>query len=305
MLDEQVPPASKSDMPRLPRERYLKQRFPAESINLLQFLEIRDCELGHLVAERNSVLGRVAVPSQRLVYDINFLRTGEACIKLVGKAHPELAATITKEMAVKQRQLPNVIWQAILGGPEFRKFWRFGGSPLPAIMPSQADVLLAIRQLDQDAERWLNGDYRVDESRFEHQLDVIRGGDGGLQLRAWETLEGKFDAADAILAAREARRPLCFPGMHPPAANIFGNVVQEMLIQGIQPWVAQLNRQYYSLFPAVRSLEKVLAPGEPPAYRVWRHARGVALEHATHALLRHVDRLQPLLAQCNLLPQVR
>ena len=289
----------------MPRERFLKRRFPAETINLLQFLEIRDCELGHLVAERNSVLGRVAVSSQRLVYDLNFLRAGAACIKAIGKDHPKLAAIINKEMAKKRRELPAVIWQAIPGGTEFRKFWRFGGSPLPSHLPPDGAELLAIRQLTQDAKAWLDGDYRVNAGQLEHQLDIIRHGSGGLQLRSWQTLSNKLDIASLILADRQARRPLCYPGMHPRAATIFGNVVQEMFIGRIQPWVAKLNRRYYQLFPAVRSLEQTLAAGEPAAYKQWRHQRDKALDYAMHAVLRHVNQLQPFLAQCSLMPQVR
>jgi len=305
VLDQPVPDITQVAIPRLPDARNLRVDFHHETINILQFLEIRDCELGHLVAERNSVLGKVAVPSQRLVYEINLLRTGDACLKVLGKDHSKLAGKLKRELEDTRRDLPRYIWQATLGSPEFRQFWHYGAAPLPAGFGSDDAVITALRRLDGDAGRWLSGDYEVDSDRLEQTLDVIRGGDAGLQLRAWETLGQKLDTATAILDARLARRPLCFKGMHPRSADIFGTVVQEMFIGRVQPWTAKLNRHYYQLFPEIRNLERTLAPGEPAAYSAWRKARDASLAQAIASIVRHVNSLQPLLTQCNLIPATR
>jgi len=292
-------------MPRLPAVRDLRREAPTESISILEFLQIRQCELQQLVAARNSSLGKLARPSQRLVYQLNFLRTGEACLARMGESHPELSAILARALEQKRQQLPEFIWQATLGGEEFRSFWRFGGGSLPPTFDSDGTLSPALEQLLEDARRWLRGDYRVDEARLERLLGRIADGNGGVQLRAWMQLSNKLSTASAIVDARLARRPLCFKEMHPPAADIFYTVVKEVFVRRIQVWAATLNSRYYELFPVIRRFEELLAPGEPPAYGACRAARDEALSHAMLALKRHVTSLHPAMDQCKLMPARR
>ncbi len=88
----------------------------------------------------------------------------------------------------------------------------------------------------------------------------------------------------------------------PPAADILDNVVRDVLIGEIQPWVARLNSRYYELFPRIRQLELLLSAGEPPAYAHWRSERDEHLDYATRAPARHAEALMPVFDQCELGP---
>ena len=237
-----------------------------------------------------------------MVYEIDFLRTGEKCLELIGDDHPKLTTTLKSALQQKKHELPALIWQATLGGEEFRDFWKFGSRPLPERFDSDGALILALHQLEQETGRWLAGDYRIDAARLEHQLHVVRQGNGGVQLRAWSELSNRLDMATEILRARRARRPLCFKGMHTPTADIFGNVVREVFIERIQAWSARLDARYYEVFPEVRRLERQLTAGEPAAYRTWRLDRDASLHDRRAALARHVEALRPFLVQCNLMP---
>nr|WP_256384204.1 DUF3080 family protein [Photobacterium toruni] len=61
-------------MPRYPRTHALKQPIADITIGLLNAYELRQCGLFQLIAERNSVLGKVQDKTRRLRYELLFLK---------------------------------------------------------------------------------------------------------------------------------------------------------------------------------------------------------------------------------------
>lgn len=276
----------------------------AQSLDVIEFLQISRCELQQIVAERNSVLGKLAEPSYRLAYELRFLELGETCLDLVGDDHPALAQTLRQTLEQKRAHLPALVWRATLGGPEFRLFWQAGNGPLPEGFESGGETELALTRLIGFARGWLGGDYHYDVELVEASLRTISRARAGQLLKGWTLLGARLDVATRILEARAHGKPLCFPGMKTRDADIFYNVVRADFVGDIQVWAASLNSRYYELMPPVRDLESLLAVGEPATYASWRGQRDAALDSQTSALARHVQALNPLLDQCGLLPTV-
>ena len=126
VLKEPVPDLFSSEEIEFPRRRDLQVSFQSHSIDLLEFLTLKDCELQKIVAERNSSLGRLALPSQQLVSELRFLKTGATCLSIL--KDETFADELTAVLLEKQEELAGRIWQATLAGPEFRAFWRFRSS---------------------------------------------------------------------------------------------------------------------------------------------------------------------------------
>ena len=302
VLDQRSQRVAENSFPRLPAVRALRLEPAQENIELLDFLRLRRCELQQVVAERNSSLGRLARPSQRLVHEIDFLRLGDACLEAIRDDYPELAADLQRVLASKRADLPVAIWQATVGGEEFRDFWQARSGPLPLAFEEDSALLQSLEQLSGDIQRWRAGDYTVDSTRLEHQLDVIRRGSGGQQLLAWSKIHNSLNAASNVVRDRIERRPLCFKGMQTPKANILNTVIREWFIGRVQRWAAGLNARYYEEWPVVRALEGQLADVQPSAYVQWREQRDTFIEQARGALAGHVEALRPLLEACQLLP---
>ena len=299
VLDESVAqPAMSSSLPRLPRVRDLVMTLETGSVNPIEYLQLGDCELQNLIAKRNSSLGKLALPSQRLVYELNFLRLSGDCQAQLNDQ--ELSAYLQEVTEKKRELLPSLIWQATLGSKEFRELWKYRKlSELPALDPQ---VELTLSRLNNYIDAWLAGDYRVDSARLEAQLSIIRWGNAGEHLSQWMIFSDELAMGTAILNSRLAKQPLCFKDMKTKVADRFHTLVRQFLIGSIQPQVARLNRDHYSLFPLLRSLEGKLSIGEPSAYTAWREQRDLLLDHSVSALSRHVRSLEPLLKQCGYLP---
>lgn len=306
VLEVDVPEAETPLLIAQPAPREILVELAQPKIDMLEFLRMTDCHLQRLVAHHNSSLGKFARPSQRLVYELEFLQHGAACeASLLAGGRGELARKLAAVIQQKRRQLPKVIWQATLGAGELRAFWKAPTMLDDYPAATGAEVPNAMAQLLRRVERWLGGDWEIDATGFERELQLLRAGDGGALWQAWQLLAGELDRGSALLSRRQAERPLCYNGKSNRRADILLNVVRQKFIAELQPWAVALNRRRYELLPAVRALEKLLAAAEPGNYRTWREQRDRQFKQAFSAPRRHVAALQPLLEQCGLAPGSR
>ena len=256
-----------------PVRRELRLERAQVSIDLLDFLALQDCGLQEVVARRNSALGKVAPASSRLVFDLEFLRLAPACLEnLSGEAEAELHEAVATAAAQKRAALPAAIWQALLGGAEYREFWStpMAMSDYPQAANLPVDEVL--RKLLGSVDRWLGGDYTVDRQQLEVRLQRLASGDGGALLAAFELQARQLRQLDGMLVERFEAAPLC-PGAASARAEPLRNVVTRFFIGAIQAWSARLNARQLELMPLVQRLEARLASGEPGAFRQWRMQR--------------------------------
>src|SRR5690554_4307827 len=77
VLDEQTTAQSVTRVPRRPVQ-HNRLALPQADINLLELLRLDQCRIGLTVAQKNSSLGRVALPSQQLLMELELLTHGSA-----------------------------------------------------------------------------------------------------------------------------------------------------------------------------------------------------------------------------------
>ena len=80
LLGENVKGAEKLVSSSLPRQVVVSQESSVASIDLLDFLALSSCKLQQIVAQRNSVLGKVAPGSQKLINELLFLNLAPECL---------------------------------------------------------------------------------------------------------------------------------------------------------------------------------------------------------------------------------
>ncbi len=300
-LDTEIGPAS-SALPALPRSRDLRIDLLPGSLNILDMLELADCRLNITIGKSNSSLGKLATHSQRLLLELEFLERAPECIdSLDPESQAELIATLETAAADKRRQLAARIWNATLGGPEFREFWkrpsRLGDYPAG----TAAAVPTALERLGQLSNAWLSGDYGRGHDELEPLLGTVRSGDGGALLAALELQQQSLLGADPALQAR-LERPLCFGNSPSPEGQVFDTVVRKFFVGEVQPWSVKLERRRLALLAPVAELEASLGEISPPAYRDWRVQRDDLLASSTVAPRRHATALAELLESCGLRP---
>lgn len=288
--------------PRFPAPRDLRVDSPRETVDILDLWSMRECALHGVVAQKNSSLGRVAQPSTRMFHELDFLRLAPACIDallLAGKE--ELAATLSEVRSRKEARLPGIIWQGVLGGGEYQRFWklpqRLGEYP-------SADSLVsdqALEALAGDVQRWLGRDYRFEAAEVETNLQALAAGDGGSIYKS-AVLQARYLARiDTALKRRLQAGPVC-KSAQDETARILDTVVRKYFVGVIQPWSVRLQARAYQL-DAAREIETLLASGQPQAFAVWRVDRDRLIATALRAPRSHVEALLPVMRECGMAPK--
>ncbi|MBC7184704.1 MAG: DUF3080 family protein, partial [Marinobacter sp.] len=83
----------------LPRRRDRVLAMPDLDMGMLDFLSLYGCELQYVVGEKNSVLGRVMQPLNRLRYEIRFIEAARDC--LPGIEDEDLAEELEEAVQAK------------------------------------------------------------------------------------------------------------------------------------------------------------------------------------------------------------
>ena len=302
LLESDIPMRAHVEIPQMPRIGEVRFEPPRAGVDILEFLRLGDCELQQWIAERNSSLGRFAPASQRLIYELNFLRLADICIQALTEDHPSLAEELNSVREQKHETLPRLIWQSVLAGPEFRDYWRHRHSHWSQL--NQPEVTGALEYLDSQVSRWLVGNYEVSGPRLESALSTLRTGDGGTLLGGSREVMGSLVQANQMIESRLARRALCFEGMVTTRRDILRNVV-ELYTGPVQQGINQLVEARYGQIKVIRRIETRLADAEPMAYATFRRKRDALLASATESSKEHAEALRPLLTQCGLLPSER
>jgi len=297
-----VTPAATEDQspPGLPAPRAMHLQLAAGNIGALDFLALSGCAVQITIGKRNSSLGRLARDSQSLLLDLEYLQLAPACIDYQRKlGESELADTLEQAWELKRRQLPAAIYNATLGGDEYREFWKKPAYPDTSYPGNTSSaVIVSLEAVNNNVRRWLAGDFTAANRGFEILLGEVATGDGGALMQALAAQAGALDTANRTLQQRLDKGPLCYAGIRPAAADILPNVVGKYFIEGIQPRAAELNRRYHELLPPLGELEEMLKNVLPGAYETWRRQRAEDLARWVAAPRQHIEQLQALQQPC-------
>ena len=300
-LDVEIRPEGEP-LPALPRSRDLHIDLLPGSIDMLDLLSLHRCELNITIGKSNSSLGKLATDSQRLLLELEFLALAPACIDSLDPGNDdELIALLQQGQREKRQQLPGRIWNATLGGPEFRAFWKRPRSLGDYPSGTGNAVPDAVIHLAQLTRAWLSGDYRAGRGQLEPLLDQVRRGDGGALLAALDLQQRGLRGANPAVRTR-IESPLCFGGVPSREGEIVNNVVRKFFAGEVQPWSVRLQRRRRQLMAPVEELETLLAGVSPGAYREWRARRDRLLASGIEAPRRHARSLAELLETCGLRP---
>jgi hypothetical protein len=298
-LEASAQPPARPAYPRPPRPGALRLPIASDSLDTLDFLALSGCAVQVTIGRRNSSLGRMAAPSQRLLLELEYLRLAPACVEqLRAEGRSSLADTLDNAWRLKQSQLPALLFNATLGSEEYRAFWQAAATPggFPRVTTTAAEQ--ALSGVNSLARRWLGGDYRADNLDFERLLGEVGGGGGGRLLGAMALQASWLEAANESVRERMARGPLCAPGTRHAAADILPVVVEKYFVGDIQPRSAAMHRDSFQLSPPARELETLLQDVLPEDYRAWQARRDDTLAWAEGAPRRHVEQLLAIQAPC-------
>lgn len=255
VLDQPIPEFERQSPPRKPRARELQVDIEPLSIGVLDYWGFRRCGLAEILAERNSVLGRVMPPSQHLHMDGRLLIQLEHCREVLeDETLSQLAGELREQ---KLEQWPARYWNATVASPDLRRFWSPSTRPLaPGKAPSYREIESALAYLGQlPARRQLELWPSLSELE-RHYERLGRDRLGGKLLQSLQLGNDYLEAASQMLEQARAERSLCPHGQPLQELEYARNVMTTVFIANIQPWMAAVERRSRTTLAAYNDLVK-------------------------------------------------
>ena len=318
-------------LPKLADSATLKQAIEGVNINLREFYALQDCELGTVVAERNTSLGKSQLPSQRLVYEsklLNVLKSCEAALTKENESNQRnaaLAATIASWREQKTQDYSKTWANLVQGSQELRLalntperlfsvennkdalssvnalYYINSLSNKELLLSDMYSSNTASSDTETEATNENNSESIIESSELEQQLKIIRS--ARLPATLWHTQQTLTQNLSLLtdMLETELDAVSCPEGRASDKAKILRNVFYLFFIEEIQPVGSLVNQYHYKLEPlwedwlAQPSLHKEFK-------RYIRQQSQDGFNQYSSAMKAHVNLWQGFLGRCNLSP---
>jgi hypothetical protein len=318
-------------LPKLADSATLKHTIEGVSINLREFYALQDCELGTVVAERNTSLGKSQLPSQRLVYEsklLNVLKSCEAMLTRENESNQRnaaLTATIASWREQKTQNYSKTWANLVQGSQELRLALntperlfsvennRDALSSVNALYYinslSNKELLLsdmyfsntAPSDTETEATNENNSESIIESSELEQQLKIIRS--ARLPATLWHTQQTLTQNLSLLtnMLETELDAVSCPEGRASDKAKILRNVFYLFFIEEIQPVGSLVNQYHYKLAPLWE--EWLAQPSLHEEFKRYiRQQSQDGFNQYSSVMKAHVNLWQGFLGRCNLSP---
>ncbi|WP_233218462.1 DUF3080 domain-containing protein [Photobacterium sp. GB-210] len=311
VLDIDKTPFPETPLQLLPAKRVLIQPLADIRIGLLDAYELRQCGLFQLIAERNSILGKVQDKTRGLRYELLLLDGLQYCLETLPK-DSDLLTELAPIYQQKKQQLPLVFWNTLFTGEEWRKQLTLGHHLLESNQTTQFNASLSafsyinnllsnsIKRSNNITAPYSNKDKY--QNLFEHQQQIYNSryiGDLFYSMQRTTTLlntitEQLTQSQDAIL---------CGKNMNQQKAQYLRNVFYKFYVPTIQPYLSTLDSQYRQIQPVLQQiLQQLNQPNihlsSPMQTYIAFYVDGDLYQQFHEATLAHVKFWQRLFKQC-------
>ena len=318
-------------LPKLADSATLKHAIEGVNINLREFYALQDCELGTVVAERNTSLGKSQLPSQRLVYEsklLNVLKSCEAALTKENESNQRnaaLAATIASWREQKTQDYSKTWANLVQGSQELRLalntperlfsvennkdalssvnalYYINSLSNKGLLLSDMYSSNTASSHTETEATNENNSERIIESSELEQQLKIIRS--ARLPATLWHTQQTLTQNLSLLTNLLETQLDAvsCPEGRASDKAKILRNVFYLFFIEEIQPVGSLVNQYHYKLAPL---WEDWLA--QPSLHeefkRYIRQQSQDGFNQYSSVMKAHVNLWQGFLGRCNLSP---
>jgi hypothetical protein len=243
------------DLQPLPSITTTRADIAETSITLVELVATRACGLDVLLGERNSSLGKVMTPSQRLKYELAFLKQVQPCL-----THPDIAPDLQQKLAAIASDKAALIykhWQNFLQQDETlrQQLHPYRNLSEPNSVAGVTDTMQALHSLLALKQHILEQNWQQASSiNPELALEALYKANTLSQLQQslrfsqnWlQSLNQQLEQLDL--------KVLCPAGKSSDKADILNTILLQYFIGKVQLYLAQVDGTYQQLYPLLQQL---------------------------------------------------
>jgi hypothetical protein len=240
---------------RYPSRKQLIQYTPVDAnkaIELRTFYQLTPCAAHRLIAQRNTQLGKVQLPSQRFIYESQLLDAFDKCIKQTNQISEQ---RFWQELKSQKQQVFAQVWANMLQQSEEIK--QAFASPQRLNRPVSQQGLAEVKSGFQHIMQLSNAtDPELMTKRAQLEANLKRLGEAALPAKAWNQqavliagLTAMTDQLKPVLTGLACEKP-----RQRQQLSYAGNVLVLYFVQRIQTQAAQINQIQYQLQSVYQAL---------------------------------------------------
>jgi hypothetical protein len=276
------------------------------SINLREFYAFKQCSLNQMIAQRNTALGKMQLPSSRFIYEHALVQEFSRCKSLITKELESiedesrkddllrLVAKLSEWQNLKQQQLP-LVWSNFV--TQSNEIFLSVALSQDFISAAPSDNFQATRQ----AWQFIANSYeakQLDSSELEDHLRELEN--TRLLAKIWRTqqyISMQLDAISPLLTTYLANNT-CSTSKQEKDIEIMRNIFTLFFADKIQSLAAELNRYHYQLEPL---LQTVIASNHlPDIYSEYINGHLInGHDEYKRSMKNHIALWQEIFARCN------
>ncbi|NOH25372.1 DUF3080 domain-containing protein [Vibrio europaeus] len=268
---------------KLPRKRDLYVDVPSVSIGLLDSYQLRQCGLFNLIAEKNSVLGKVADEFRNYDYQTALLDGLSRCINS-NALEPDLVVKLVEIQQQKQSQFEMHHWNLIFASDAMQK--QLSGTQWlePNLGQTVVEINQALATLNLASDKVSNQAIDVQEV-LEKKLIV-----GNLSY-SLALATSKLNRVTQQLTEYD-HQIICAQNRDTTKFKYLNNVFEQQFVGKVQPYMAQLDGYYQTLSSNLSLFD--------PKPNIHSYVYPLKKHHMEfrQAIRRHVDYWQQLFKRC-------
>jgi hypothetical protein len=269
----------------LPRKRELFIEVPSLSIGFIDSYQLRQCGLFNLIAERNSVLGKVADEFRNYDYQVALIEGIGRCLS-GNELEPDIVELLKEIEQQKLAQFPLHQWNLIYASDAMQSQMR-GNQWLRADIGEQVrQTSEALKYLNQVLDKPL-----ISGKATEVQEGLEKSSTLGNLYYSLSRATVELDIITHQLTTFDANI-ICGKQRDTTKFRYLNNVFEQQYIGKVQPYMAQLDSYYQQLAPQL-----VMFNAQPGLHRYYFPIQDAHQAFRT-STRRHVDYWQRLFKRC-------
>lgn len=292
-------------VPQIPRRRERVLDMPDLDMGMLDFLSLYGCELQYVVGERNSIMGRVMQPLNRLRYETRFIRAAKACISETDGE--DIQEELKEAIAHKTGTLPVAIWNATWGVEEIERLFTLSQGYYPGSGDDKvlAELSSGIKRVNQTVRGLLDGNTSepLDYVGGVHQLWQAEHRAGQL-LNSARLVTARLEDATALLTKRVEGAPLCSGAESEAPPDELVDIYTDGYGDGIEDYLGRIEKAREALISPLDTLAAQQSETMPSAFRDWYRLyldtgnTNSVWGQLARAITAHRERWRQLFSQC-------
>lgn len=300
VLDQAEPHFSEVLLPPYPPLTELRQNTPETAIKLSEFYQLQHCQLASIIAERNTTLGKLHLPSVRFTYEKKLIKGLQACISDTDE--PQLKSKLQVWLTRKNQSLNNA-WADMLQTSTEIKQGMSANSGF--IVGEQQDGLGQTLSTLAYLTHSLHSPAISSNELENHLQDFARS---ALLAKLWRSqllLTVNLETTTTWLQQQTLSEMCSNPSPKmKQKIDYLTNVFQLFFIEKIQPVASQINHYHYQLNPKLGLLMQ--NPALSTAYKNYiEQQHYLQFSDYQSAIKQHIEEWQKFFKQCNLRPGKR